>query len=1549
MSLIFIDENLVQSWTYSVGNGLTRELNVSGRQRLKCKSDTPFVFNQKKNYQYVTEIISNGSVNDVISMAFNSPFPTTQIDTNTNLDATSGVKFYAYAKPINNTSSNEIVDYIASHIINTTSTYIKNAEVNEIDFFINGQREYLDLGTQSSAVTQPSGWVYTESDLPNTGRYNWFYSATSSSVQPRYITSGTNLSSTYSVNFIASIIDYDSFNLELTYNFNSVGPNDMLNIYLVTQNNLTSFNNWQYVSSLTASGTFSQNGLLGKNADGTKNLLVISASYSTSDGSLMDAWVENIRILGSYHPSLNNTQQLLTQTNQYINNTALQIPDPDQDASYFYNLLLNNNLYPLFSKIGNGIFRSGIWENGVWNNGWRDDEQARDFDSVALSVLTNTDISWKVELRGSTYSIQGLSPGDKVAIGNIIAIDINDNRKLLKDYYTIENLGIDDSSQPSYGWIRVNLDTTFPYRRIEKDSPNHKIKVTKNIWLSGGFFNGYFSGVWNNGLFRGLPLLTEMYNTHWIDGYFNGGHFNSSYSDTFDITNLKPKEQCTNGYIDLVFTTNTTFVPGDYILSTITQPLVSQYSGTSQVIAVSPTQSIVNGVTQSYDIVTIDTIYNSQNFYTFTGVIGSAVRYTATGLIQNFNFYDNNRSQVKSNESGISSQVFSYNSWVDVNYDDSRAVTIGRDFRMYEPITKKSINRNNLYGYPTYDVLSSASRFRDSNTLDYKLYKLGTKYRVFNNFIGDSSQFNEPFNDLDFSQFTNAGWTYSYVNPYNSTIKRTESIIALNDVNAQNLIAGGITGDELFVTASNTGLILNSNLVNLEKKRYSVVEFDLMTYSVANQNHIYTNPDIYNIVSIPGSGYIKSNSTGLIISTCSVSSIGATVSDVVVSVNLYGSIPQIVINLKAPNGKIINLKKNSGGIGNRLNDTKFSLRDNFTKFSLITTPYSLNNTTIAYQDTYQYDAELSQTSGIYTSDVNTLAGLSASIPGIWTLYVAYPNTASVDLINWSINIEHIELFSQNIEPASNFPILHFNNLNYDVTTQTSGYETVQTYKSMTYLPINTNVDHLLTANTFRLDTVENMTPIKWGGFGSAQKTKKYEYFYNKTDLMMSILGNGATGASNSSVILDNINIYETDMIPFFKYFQDENIYKGIQIPFVGEAPNIDYLSSDFVFIDNITISVDTLEPGNGVTNSCIPISIVVNSYSIDFIGDTNNSRTFNVNSGTTTTTVTAQLLNNNILVNEPIIWSWSVISGNVSITSFDTDTVTINGLNNGSTVKLKVIAYIGADIVQNECWVYVSGSATNNNPSTNTRVITLQSATAEETITQYSPYDTNFTFNWITSGFTNITDINVQWIRSGDLWPTDSSYDSIGYGTLNLTSPNTTFSNTSSAIILFGNAPLPGIPLQDDYPIKVRLFAFDSGVNTPFFSNDVIISQATSLFRIRLVNPGASSVFRIEGGPANAECTLRFTSNGQFDPGRYFRIFENGVQQSGNIPLPINSPSYYAQLDSIGKSGDLNITTGGGPISGATLTVKIIECTINQVPQILPTPPNDSISLQLGV
>jgi hypothetical protein len=99
--------------------------------------------------------------------------------------------------------------------------------------------------------------------------------------------------------------------------------------------------------------------------------------------------------------------------------------------------------------------------------------------------------------------------------------------------------------------------------------------------------------------------------------------------------------------------------------------------------------------------------------------------------------------------------------------------------------------------------------------------------------------------------------------------------------------------------------------------------------------------------------------------------------------------------------------------------------------------------------------------------------------------------------------------------------------------------------------------------------------------------------------MMSIQGNGNMGGSQSMLVLDNIKMYETDMIPFFKYFEEENIYKGIQIPYEGVAPNIDYLNSDFVFVDNVTIGVDSLDSSiMDNTIICIPNVVVSASSSV---------------------------------------------------------------------------------------------------------------------------------------------------------------------------------------------------------------------------------------------------------------------------------------------------------------------------------------------------------------
>jgi hypothetical protein len=1222
----FIDTNLIQSWTTSTISsqvGINRNSNNPGNivyiDSRVVDSDFPnggYTYSQGKNYQIVTGVSSSTStIGAQLYIRFSAPFKDSIASVTTDVSDASivqtGVNFYTYATPLSTLKSKLIVRYGANDSF--TQSIITKSTLNELDFLINGYREFSYLDRLIEDSTQPSGWYFGNSQEPNS--YNWNYNSTS--IAPTYSIFGSGLDTILTKNFIVKPIEYDTFSLELEYIHYSGNTTDGMSIYIVRNDLLKNPISWgPSIVDLTSSTIFATNSLIGTNTNGTKNYLVISASQSNN----YSASLENINIVGAYHPENNLLQPTSDGSASYSGNTPIIVNM--NFATYSHILPQNGNPYTLTSRIGNGLFRSGIWENGVWNSGWRDDEEARDFDDVAFSVLTESDISWKIEIRGSTYSIANFATGSAVSIGNIVAIDINDNRKLLKDYYKIENLGIaynysvTGETQSAYGWMRVNLDTTFPYRRIEKDSQNHKIKVTKNIWLSGGFFNGYFSGVWNNGLFKGFPRITEMFNTHWIDGFFNGGHFNSNYSDVYKFTGFDPRQACTNGYINLTFGATaenpdgqyTSLLPGDYILITFESNVVDGggYAGVALVIAVE--HKVINNIMT--DVITIDKVFDGRPITVPAGntSLGSVIRYTATGLIQNFKFYDNNRSKIKSIDNPLSTAVFSFNSWIDVNYDSTRAVTLGRDFRMYEPLTKKSINRNNLYGYPTYDVLASLSRFRDSNTLDYKLYKLGTKYKVFTDLVGDGSGFNEPFNELDFSNFINVGWTYSYNNINDFSLKRTENIISLNNQESTDFLNSGVTGDELYVTASNTGLILNNSNINISKSRYSIVEFDVITYSVVSTNFTYKNPDIYSINDINSSSlsFIETIYTGTssslnntIVSSYNipVGPAGIQVDDILVTINLYGEVNSSIINLKSPNGKVINIKRNGSGLGTVLSNTKFSLRDVYTKFSSITTP------TISYNDTYLMDKELGQgdesfqpTVGpvvpSYASDTTTLSDLisGGSIYGIWRLYIKYNPIGPVafDLVNWSISIQYKNLVSIDTEPISTLPILNLSNLNYDITTQLSGYDNVQIYKKMNYLPIKENVNHLRVRNTFRLDSIEETTPAKWGGYGKNQPTKKYEYFYNKTDMMLSINGNGATGASTSELVLDNINMYEVDMIPFFKYFDEDNIYKGIQIPYIGEAPDIDYLNSDFVFIDNITVGVDAIDANgnNSLVTDC---------------------------------------------------------------------------------------------------------------------------------------------------------------------------------------------------------------------------------------------------------------------------------------------------------------------------------------------------------------------------
>ena len=125
-----------------------------------------------------------------------------------------------------------------------------------------------------------------------------------------------------------------------------------------------------------------------------------------------------------------------------------------------------------------------------------------------------------------------------------------------------------------------------------------------------------------------------------------------------------------------------------------------------------------------------------------------------------------------------------------------------------------------------------------------------------------------------------------------------------------------------------------------------------------------------------------------------------------------------------------------------------------------------------------------------------------------------------------------------------------------------------------YLPIYSNVNHLTTPNR-----------------------KKSEYFYNKRNLAMHFHGYSQLPNTESvEYIIDNLHFYEVDMIPFFQYFTEDNINKGIEIPYQGLSPFIDYTNSNFNFIDSLSIGLNSIALQNSnvlVSGVAVGISGVV--------------------------------------------------------------------------------------------------------------------------------------------------------------------------------------------------------------------------------------------------------------------------------------------------------------------------------------------------------------------
>lgn len=1135
------------SWVYS-----SPSLSVSPTNTVDYPSLTYVYsikkFSSKNNYQYITSV--ENFYTPGTSFSITTPWSDYFLYDNysypgsyaTATPASPGNGFlHFYSSPTTDISSSNYAIYKANNNFGPNSEGLRDLKIYEMDFNIQGYSFFRSYNTLVSInlSTDSIGWAYYD-DAAGDGSvksYSWFDSkgyvgSEKYPCGPSYGSGDVPSSDFRGNNNLSKLIPYPFFNLSFIYQRILGGANDGISIYLSPTLPSTSGSTFSLpsggvlVASLTQSGTSS---IASENVidaqfyglNGNQYLLIVASTGLTSSATYSSIALSNLKIEGGYHPGNNRQYESYYDS---IDLYPLNLGAPSFPTEPFYSTYVGTgntinatqslNVSQLFSKIGNGSFKAGVWENGVWNSGWRYDDGVYELYNVGKFYDYGSGKNWLFEISGPSSSISKFSEGDKVSISNIVAIDINENRRLIKNYFTIKSVNYSNTTTlASSNFIIVEFISNFPLLRIEKDSANHRIFITKNVWLSGAFLNGYFKGIWNYGLFKGYPLITEMFQSHWIDGIFEGGHFNATqlgltFSDTVYAASgrdLRPKSK-----VGLTFSTPHKLNVGDVITIDKTNKAINPlYDGETTVIE----------VPNEYQIVTnIDWGSNS----TMEG--GSIYTNISNGLIQNFNFKSNNISNVYSSSSLDSDSVFVYNSWIDVNFNSHSAVNIGKPQTKIDSLGEYS--ENNLYGYPTNDVLSSKSIFRNSYSHRGVELKLGTKYKLMDDYIGSAGKFNDFFypptdestrwngkNKTNyFGSFLKQGWTYSVGSNTNALKPGTFS----SSINFTSMI----DQDERWLTK--LGLYTQSNATGRLLDWYWPSTGALAPFVDISEPTL--------LVTAVGNGGV-------------------------LDIDHTNSYFQPNVYVGGHTKKIEYLQSN---------------RYTVVEFDLLTYSVSENYFELSQDNKYQSPNMISY--------------------GITGLY----------------------------NKGSNYrqPVIHFNNINTIVKsvyyplpgTFSVLSATVPTVLPATYLPIYQNVDHLSSGKyipnistnypqrKLESDPINDLeTTSKWG----TKAIRKYEYFYNKRNIKMNFKGSGLYGSEKSGFILDNIKLFEIDMIPFFQYFIETSINKSVQIPYQGIAPFIDYTNSRFTFLDNISVGFDSVS----IVSSSLPVSGVGVSIGGGFVGE----------------------------------------------------------------------------------------------------------------------------------------------------------------------------------------------------------------------------------------------------------------------------------------------------------------------------------------------------------
>ena len=1142
---------------------------------------------------------------------------------------------------------------------------IVETKLIEIDWLIQG----YSFATSSSLSTRDmyyEGWRYDESDESFTFNhqsksvtYRLPLSLASSAFGDLNRTAqatkrGTPYVGITASNFICRYIDTPIFNMNLTYTVAS----GYIDVYLFETEppittNVTTFNSFlntgQKIASLTASSTTSF-----YNLNGEKYLTFV-CEYKNITSQYKNV-LNSIQIIEGYSDTDNNEEFLLTDTDQYFDPITLSPVGASDYATYsvvittpttrhevgaqffgatgatgsfsgFFSNLYGSivNLSSQTSKIGNGEFKAGVWENGVWNNGLRIDENVFEFDDISIAIKLNTkNINWRIQIQGSTGSVANFEIGDKIAVSNIVAIDINEERKLLTNYFTIVN--------KTESLIVVETENNFPIRRIEKDSEIHKILVTKNIWLNGGFLNGYFEGVWNNGLFRGYPYITEMYNSHWTDGTFNGGHFFSA-KNWFIFTDTYYYE----GYVGLTFgATAHGFIVGDKVI-------VDKFDKT-----VNETYDGIHTVTEVIDnyLVITDKLWETST----TTEEGIVYKQAPTGLVQNFKFFDNNVASKTTQTSNDIKQIWRFNSWMDLVYKTQSSTNIGSNKILFNA-SSNNINEvlethkfgfgdytaMNLYGYVTDDVLSSTSQFRDSDTLFKRNYSLGTKYQIYQDFLGDISEFNNSFDSNpelgNLDSFYTDGWTYSFsgilatysfLNRYIKKRTSVQDFTSYDYTSVSNYL--GVTfsfngGGPIWGTVSFNSLVEDSFGL-------------LLSEDVANQSFGVSISGVYQVnINIPANFYTAAYAPGL--------------GSVLDNDRLYLAGNSIVGELrlikfdetkKGFNTLSKKIIKTTGGdfnVGievfeegedyaefeadlNLTIDWKGELKEGdklrvlFQKCRTIIQNYNLAGPWrgSGFEQGFGFNDNITDVaarwrfgtaSTISINNEGTEQSIGFNIKRTVDKTLQYESDKEISfftLNNTNINIEK-NRYSMIEFDVIQQPDSLLNIFSYGTQSFNLQFHTIDLYNftniikpNLTYGPVHAfpaGYDPIIDPFNDYLSIYSNGIDYKYSG----QTTIK-EFFYNRPGLDLGFWNFNTQYTENDTTKIhevDNVKFYEVDMIPFFQYTTEEYINKQIQVPLIGVAPIIDYSDENFNFVGNIQISLD----GISVNSNLISSTIFVNT------------------------------------------------------------------------------------------------------------------------------------------------------------------------------------------------------------------------------------------------------------------------------------------------------------------------------------------------------------------